>query len=232
MKFSEIVTEVNSYLGRSSTVKGSWEDDEIKNAINSAQGDAERIIDGVYEYYFFGWKTIQETDDQTVYNLPEDCKKVVSLERITDDASANPIPFFLTKIQHTQADREFYQFITSQTPWRRFSPQAYQQMGQSQIRLMVPSDSSKGATLLLTYVRMLQKLVSDNDVSGIPVNNHKYLKWAALEELLSKEEEGGARMAYVTRKVQKEETLLEEHVRRVNIQAPKTINFVEPWTAL
>lgn len=226
MKFSEIIERVNDFLGRTSTSKGSWEDREIKVAINNALRDAERIVDEAFEYFYLSWRSIREIVGRTVYDIPE-CKSVVSVER-NSASGTYASPYFFTKVGHTQSDEEFYRFLGHRLPWRRFTPEAYQQVGADKVRLMQPPTEASNGTLIVGYIRRIPELVGDDDVPDLPEENHSFLVWTALEELLMKEEEGGPRMQFVLRKKEEQGGMLANSIRKTNIQYPKTMNIVEP----
>jgi hypothetical protein len=223
----DLVTQINNFLGRSSTKTGSWVDAEIDDALNEAHTDAEIIIDEAFEYYWIAYAWVNETESEDTYDLPEDCKFVVALQRLDASGIGQAKPQFLRKIGHTQAEEEFYRFLEPNTNIYGYTDEAYQQEGSDKIKLMKPSVTTISDQLILVYIRRLMPLVDDYDESPIPREHHGYLKWRALWYLLPKEEEGGARMNQVTTLMQEKELKLKEHAIHRNIQSAKTINFID-----
>jgi hypothetical protein len=226
MTFSELQTSVNRFLGRSTTHKGSWEDDEVKEAINEALVLTELTIDETFEYYFIAFAFIPEVSGQQTYNLPSDCKSVVSIERQNSSGGLLQ-PLFLKYIQHQTAEEEFYRFVSGTVSIFGYSVEAYQQEGSDKIRLMVPSATTAEGDLVLVYIRKLPELVSDDDIPGIPEEYHSVIKWMAINLLLPKEEEGGPKASLAMRLSGVWTEKLITHVKSKNIQSAKYVNFTD-----
>lgn len=219
MNFSQLQTQVSNFLGRSTAHPGSWTDQEIKDALNEAQLDAEIIIDNVYEYFFIAYFQLPEVSGQKTYHLPDDCKRVLRVGRAGERA--------MRRIMHAHEDEDYYATLTGLQNLYGYTDESYQQEGDDKINLMKASTADPSHALIVVYIRRLLEMAEDEDVSAIPREHHPYLKWRAIKILLPKEEEGGARMNEVNRILAEKEMALRQHVKMKNIQSPRYMHYID-----
>jgi len=225
MKFSQIITQVNNFLGRTTSSPGLWSDDEIKDAVNSSLDDAVADIEEAYEYYFLSWAVISEVSGESIYSLPDDCNRVVELSR--QSSSSTDKPYFLSKIGWATQEQEFYQWVNSVLiSSYGFVAEAYQQMG-NKIRLINASQAGNLGTLIIVFTRDVPHIIDNDETPAIPSRDHGFLVWRALQYLLPKEEEGGPRMDMVNRLADEKRIRMIASIRSKNVQAPKHINFID-----
>lgn len=239
MNFLALQTAVYD-LTSSSATKGIASATEVKRWINEGQRKVATQIAELMEGHFKAQTNISEVADQTSYNLPSDCIRVISLERTKDpNGVALGLPYFIKKVNddtHSIDDNRHQQPANA---GNKSYGDTYFQVGLTSFTLLTGSPGTATDSLRLTYIARVADMVSDDDDpfqfgstapktagAGDPTFDewHDILYLYACERVFLKEENWDQHGHTKQMRMEREHEL-RQFLDRANTQAPRTVVY-------
>jgi hypothetical protein len=176
MLLSEIRTLVRIYINDPAVERIT--EASLLAVINQSQAEIQKMIDEADEGYFSACKTytVVASADAYEFTLPTDCKKIMSVERMT---SAKPVPAVWVPFAMRHIEPTSDTGVTTSTT----APRVY--IRGQKLGVIAPSD---GYTLRMWYLKRVADLVAAGDISEIPVEFHNLIALHCAKLLMLAEE--------------------------------------------